>query len=283
MNDFGKIPTMDSVTSSHNQMKNEMSNKKIISSIQIHENLKLIWLKLKGIKEDIENVKMLYRANDIGDHKRFISEIVKGIDYNASRGDHYLRELLDDFQLRGKTGVFDLESIKKMISERDAKERAISEQNGNKNGIIMNDQFKPNINGSIQEKKKVTLKLKPIGKPFKEVNREIVLANNKMDDNLYIVDLTNKKVICQPSDIADLYTDEIGSQKVAKATTKKNETYFIDTFNKKFFSGPFYDIKDVFMTHRYQNMIISQILSDAGERYFINILDGKKINPSEFY
>jgi len=254
--------------------------------MQVQENLKLIWLKLKGIKEDIENVKTIYRASDIGDHKRVINEIIKGIDFNVSRGDHYLRELMDDFQLRGKTGVFDLENIKRLISKREAEDSKSNQnqgQNQNDSGIVMNDHIKSNLDGSIAQKQKNTLKLKPIGEPYKEVNREIVLANNKMDDNLYIVDLTSKKVICQTNDIVDLYTDEIGSQKIAIATTKKNETYFIDTFNKKFFSGPFYDIKDVFMTHRYQDMIISQILSEDGERYFINILNGKKINPSEFY
>ena len=280
MDDFGKTPTVDSVTNSHEAGK--VNDEELISSIQVQENLKLIWLKLKGIKEDIENVKTIYRASDIGDHKRVINEIIKGIDFNVSRGDHYLRELMDDFQLRGKTGVFDLENIKKLISKREAEEKKEPQQE-NKNGIIMNDHIKSNFDGSIARKQKNTLKLKPIGEPYKEVNREIVLANNKMDDNLYIVDLTSKKVICQTSDIVDLYTDEIGSQKIAIATTKKNETYFIDTFNKKFFSGPFYDIKDVFMTHRYQDMIISQILSEDGERYFINIVNGKKINPSEFY
>jgi hypothetical protein len=282
MSDFGKIPTGDSIMNSHNNMRDEINQREIISSMQIHENLKLIWLKLKGIKEDIENVKMMYRASDIGDHKRFISEIVKGIDYNVSRGDHYLRELMEDYNLRGKTGVFDLENIKRLIANQLPLDGA---SHGNKvNGLVMNDQVKTNLNSSVVEKKKkVTLKLKPIGKPYKDSDREIVLANNKMDENLYIVDLTSKKVICQPSDIVDLYTDEIGSQKVAVATTKKGESYFIDTFNKKIFSGPFYHIKDVFMTRRYQDMVISQVLNDDGSRYFINILNGKKINPNEFY
>jgi len=279
MSEFGKIPTVDSIVNSHNRMQEELKQRDIVSSIKIQENLKLIWLKLKGIKEDIESVKMMYRASDIGEHKKIIGEIVKGIDYNVSRGDHYLKELMDDYHLRGKTGVFDLENIKKMIAEQGAS------KNGDfaKNNLVMNDQFRANNSSQSPEKKKVTLKLKPIGTPYKEVNREIVLANNKMDDNLYIVDLTNKKVICQPRDIIDLYTDEIGSQKIAMATTKKKETYFIDTFNKKIFSGPFYNIKDVFMTHRYQDLVISQVLNDSGDRYFINILNGKKINPSEFY
>jgi hypothetical protein len=279
MTEFGKIPTVDSIVNSHNRINEELKQRDMANSIKIQENLKLIWLKLKGIKEDIESVKMMYRASDIGEHKRIIGEIVKGIDYNVSRGDHYLKELMEDYHLRGKTGVFDLENIKRMIAEQGAVKKESTPQNN----LIMNDQVRTNTEEHIQEKKKVTLKLKPIGTPYKEVNREIVLANNKLDDNLYIVDLTNKKVICQPSDIVDLYTDEIGSQKIAMATTKKKETYFIDTFNKKFFSGPFYNIKDVFMTHRYQNMVISQVLNDNGDRYFINILTGKRINPSEFY
>lgn len=279
MAEFGKIPTVDSIVNSHNRVQEELKKRDMANSIKIQENLKLIWLKLKGIKEDIENVKMMYRASDIGEHKRIIGEIVKGIDYNVSRGDHYLRELMEDYHLRGKTGVFDLENIKRMIAEQET----VKNENTSKKNLIMNDQIRTNTVESIAEKKKVTLKLKPIGTPFKEENREIVLANNKLDDNLYIVDLTNKKVICQPSDIIDLYTDEIGSQKIAMATTKKRETYFIDTFNKKFFSGPFYKIKDVFMTHRYQDMVISQVLNDDGDRYFINILTGKRINPSEFY
>ncbi len=274
MSGLGDIPTFESIMAKHNQLSNKPSDQDSpVQQVQKNRQaLNIIWMRYRNISKEIESLKYHLEGLDQSAHKKQLSHLTRTIEDTVNSCNIYIKKIMDEMQMRGKTGVFDLAQVSKSIYEMRQKE--------------LQKQPDPSVQAPPQQhgqQKSNKISLKPVGQKYGKTNKEIIMANNKLDDSLYVVDLTTKKVIARPEDISEIFNDTHLNRIIALIKATSGELYFADIVNKKFLSGPFTNIKDVIFTHRYKNILLTQIYTAEGVRNFINIDTGEQITERDLY
>lgn len=280
MSGIGDIPTFESIMAKHNKLSGEQEapdqqNSPVQQVQKNRQALNIIWMRYRNINKEIESLK--YHLEGLGQsaHKKQLSHLTRTLEDTVNSCNVYIKKIMDEMQMRGKTGVFDLAQVSKSIYEMRQKELDPKPSHS-----IPPQQQQPS--GGPQKSNKISLK--PVGQKYGKPGQEIILANNKLDDSLYVVDLSTRKVVARPEDITELFNDTQLNRIIALIkTTTGNGLYFADIVNNKFLSGPFTHIKDVVFTHRYKNILLSQIFNTEGVRSFINVDTGEQIKERDLY
>jgi hypothetical protein len=277
MDERYRLLSVDEITSEHKKLARDAADQNRAiekpESDEASPNLKRlnwIWLKLKKIRQATEDIGEVIKQCDTGGTRDFLEEKTQAIRASAQEVDTYMQAYNAGRQTGGKTGVYSLaqirESLKKGAPQPSPKPEPIESKPG--------EAPQPGRAPGPSDK----IRLKPIGDVYNEGERRIVLTYDKSTRELYIVNVTARKIIAHPRGIKELFTDEIGNRVIALVRCINQECYFVDTFNKNIISGPYDNVKEVSMVHQYKNSLLAQIWGLDGEEYFIDIYAGERFS-----
>ena len=275
-------------------MRKERMNESTAEVMDNKERFNIIWMRVKKMRAEMENIKTLVRTLPVAPHTIQLGQFIAAMDDSTQKAHNFLRDLMEDYQMRGKTGEFDLQSVQAAIAQR--RQQMGSSPDGSPSTPVppaTATVTSPTPTAPTQQPSPTTptphpltrerVQLKPIGQTYRTGSRELVLATNKIDDRLYLVDLTNKKVVAQPHQIQEVHTDEARHRIIALATTADGARFFIDTLNKSIVSGPLSGFTDILMIHRHQNVLFTQVVNEKGARFYLNVDTGAILSDRDLY
>ncbi len=260
-----------------------------VDNLDSQSYLSVLGIKIKKVKEEIDGIKAVLETVPNNEDGVYFKNLINKLELMVNEGNLFLREKIEDSQIKGKTGYFDKAQIDAMIQ---ATQSSVSGNSIIENSIIQEGTYnkeqdsykKENMAPPQNIMPKEKLRLKPVGELYSKNGQQISLANNKIDGTLYIASMSEKRVLVRPQGIEEIFTDELKNRVLAVGTISSNgDKFFIDTLNKKIVSGPISGIKEIVFVQRYHKVLLAQVIMDDGKKTFLDIDLGKMISEQDIY